>query len=161
KNHPNGLPIVARHPFCGIVGTIQPDVVPRLRGEPVRGVPPPDDGFLDRWLLSFPIELKATAEKWQTVSQQATEAWNRAVDSLLDLEMARGEGGDRPPRLIHLNAEARLVWETFTRGHAAELNAEDFPSFLKGPWSKLRGYCVRLALIVHLLRFVTGESQED
>ena len=33
---------------------------------------------------------------------------------------------------------------------------------LKGPWSKLRSYCLRLALVIHLLRLVCGEvSAED
>lgn len=157
--HPNGLPIVVSHPFCGIVGTIQPDVVPRLRGESFRGVPPPNDGFLDRWLLCFPTEPKAVGESWRCVNQTTAEAWQAAVDTLLALEMIPDKEGDLRPYLLRLDVEARLVWEQFTREHAKELNAEDFPNFLKGPWSKLRGYCGRLALIVHLLRFVTGETQ--
>src|SRR5262249_14410258 len=32
---------------------------------------------------------------------------------------------------------------------------------LAGPWSKLRGYCARLALIVHYLRWAAGEVSSE
>src|SRR5262249_50488083 len=50
------------------------------------------------------------------------------------------------------------AWEAFTAAHAAELNDEAFPDFLRGPWGKLKGYGVRLALIVHFLRWAGGET---
>src|SRR5262249_31924685 len=54
------------------------------------------------------------------------------------------------------------AWEVFTAKLAAELNGENFPDFLRGPWSKLRGYCARLALIVQCLRWAAdGNGAED
>jgi hypothetical protein len=43
--------------------------------------------------------------------------------------------------------------------HAAETNAEDFPTHLEGPWSKLKGYCGRLALILHYLWLHDGAAE--
>jgi hypothetical protein len=41
------------------------------------------------------------------------------------------------------------------------LNTEGFPDHLRGPWSKLRGYCGRLALILHELWLaVEGKPSE-
>src|SRR5262249_17441072 len=37
----------------------------------------------------------------------------------------------------------------------------EFPVFLQGPWAKLKGYGVRLALIVHCLRLACGEHLGD
>jgi hypothetical protein len=51
--------------------------------------------------------------------------------------------------VVNLTAEGRVAWQQFTRDHAAERNAADFPAHLAGPWSKLRGYCGRFALIIH------------
>jgi hypothetical protein len=50
KSNPDGMPHMAYRPFLTIVGGIQPDVIDRMRGESRYG-PPPDDGFLDRFLL--------------------------------------------------------------------------------------------------------------
>ena len=36
-----------------------------------------------------------------------------------------------------------------------------FEPHLVGPWSKLRGYCPRLALIIHFLRWACGEVEGD
>jgi hypothetical protein len=58
-----------------------------------------------------------------------------------------------------LSPAGRDVWERFTREHAAEVNAVDFPEHLRGPWSKMRAYQGRLALILHLLRSACGDAQ--
>lgn len=59
-----GPPVFLDRPFVSIVGGTQPDVVERFRGEPRRGAPLPADGFLDRWLFSFPFEVQAIGETW-------------------------------------------------------------------------------------------------
>src|SRR5262249_28612913 len=138
----------------------QPAVLDRLRGEPVRGARPADDGFLDRFLFSYPAELPAVGEQWREVSNDTLDAWKAAVERLLALAMVTD--GERPrPFLVHLTACGRGAWKRFTEGHAAELNAEDFPAHLIGPWTKLRGYGARLALILHYLRWVTGEANGE
>jgi DNA polymerase-1 len=60
-----------------------------------------------------------------------------------------------------LTADGRRAWQRFTETHAEERNAENFPPHLIGPWSKLRGYAARLALIVHFLRWACGETQGE
>jgi hypothetical protein len=63
------------------------------------------------------------------------------------------------PFVVKLTACGRQAWQRFTQAHADERNAEGFPPHLTGPWSKLRGYAARLALIVHCLRWAAGEVQ--
>jgi hypothetical protein len=83
------------------------------------------------------------------------------VEELRRSEMVSdGNGGLRPQR-VQLDAEARRQREEFTSGHAADINAADFPPHLRGVWSKLRSYWVRLALIVHMLRRVSQETTQD
>jgi hypothetical protein len=65
------------------------------------------------------------------------------------------------PYFVRLTADGRDAWQAFTRCDAAEVNAQDFPECLRGPWSKLRGYCGRLALVVHYLRWACGEVEGD
>jgi hypothetical protein len=153
-----GAPLYVADPFASIIGCLQPAVLDRLRGESVRGLPPPDDGFLDRYLLTYPADLPATGEQWREVSQQALDDWQQAIDKLLALPMVE-RPDDRPrPFFVHLTVCGREAWVRFTEAHAAEVNAPSFPTYLRGPWSKLRGYGARLALIVHFLRWAVGEA---
>jgi hypothetical protein len=160
KSNKDGDPILAYRPFVAIVGGIQPAVVDRLRGESHRGVPPPDDGFLDRFLVSYPDELPAVKESWRRVSEQAAADWSNTVEGLLGIKMEPGKDGPRP-WILKLDAGGRRAWECFTEAHAAELNAEDFPAHLRGAWSKLRGYCGRLALVLSELHRVCDGRPGD
>src|SRR5262249_48296960 len=77
------------------------------------------------------------------------------------LEMVHEPGKPPRPFYVHLTDAGKRVWEDFTRAHAAEVNAEDFPAHLVGPWAKLKGYAARLALIVHYLRLACRETTGD
>lgn len=160
KNHADGAAIVVPHPFVAIVGGIQPTVVERMRGES-RGGRPPDDGFLDRFLFSYPSEPPARQEAWREVSQAACATWGRVACYLLDLKPTLGDDGQARPFLHSLSGSGRSEWESFTRHHAAEINDAQFAGFLRGPWAKLSAYCVRLSLIIHHLRAATGASVTD
>jgi hypothetical protein len=145
-------PIQVCCPFVAVVGGIQPGVLATLRGDE-RGRRHADDGFLDRFLFSLPDDLPAAGEQWREVSSDASRAWANAVECLLALSAADPQepGGEGRPVLLRLDSEGRRAWERFTARHAAELNDPEFPDHLRGPWSKLRGYCGRLALVLHEL----------
>jgi hypothetical protein len=129
-------------------------------GESVRGVPPPNDGFLDRWLFAYPDDLKAVGERWGEITLESETAWEETIKNLLNLEMREGPATkEKKPEYLRLGFSGRTAWKAFTDAHADEVNKPDFPDFLGGAWSKFRGYCARLALVVHLLRKATGETR--
>ena len=155
----DGAPLYVLDPFTAIVGNLQPDVLVQLRGESVRGVLPPNDGFLDRFLFSYPTDLPVVGERWRVVSDELRNEWQTVVERLLGLQMVEG---DTPrPFFVRLTDCARPVWEAFTHAHAAEMNHAEFHEHLRGPWSKLRGYCGRLALILHYLRWACNEVHDE
>lgn len=160
KGNKSGEPLTVYRPFVALAGNVPPSVVDSFRGELIAGKPPPDDGFLDRFLFSYPPDLPDVEESWRDVSLTASEAWDQAIQFLLGLDMVPGEHGPRP-HLLQLDDSGRQAWVRFTREHAAERNTEDFPDYLRGPWSKLRGYCGRLALVLHCLREACGEVLND
>jgi hypothetical protein len=155
-----GAPLFAHNPFTTIVGTIQPDVLRQLRGDATRGNAAVDDGFFDRWLCAYPNEVPAVGEQWRDVSQPSLLAWDDTIDALLGLPMVEDVDETRP-FFVKLSSCGRKAWEAFTEAHAAEINGQDFPVYLFGHWSKLRGYCGRLALILHHLRWACGEESGD
>jgi Protein of unknown function (DUF3987) len=130
------------------------------RGE-LRGRKAEQDGFIDRILFSYPPEPPAAAEDWRYVSEQARDGWRDLWYRLRQLSMVPGDGGTLRPFMLRLSTEGRKEWHQFTADHACDLNRPDFPDYLRGPWSKLRGYAGRLALIVHCLRWAAGEIGSD
>jgi hypothetical protein len=151
KSDRTGEPLYVHDPFVAIVGGIQPAVLERLRGVGYRGEPAADDGFVDRFLLSYPVEPQAVGESWAEVSEASLAAWDEAIQHLLSLNMRDEPEGPRP-HYVHLTDEGRAAWQAFTESHAAEMNADNFPEHLRGAWAKMRGYCGRLALILTCLR---------
>jgi Protein of unknown function (DUF3987) len=153
-------------PFIAVVGCLTPDKLKTIRGDE-RGRKAPDDGFIDRVLFSFPELLPARGETWHGESAATRATLDRVIRNLHTLDMigvvspVDDEITSYRPRVIVLTQCGRDAWQEFTERHAAQWNAEDFPLCLKGPWSKLRGYCGRLALILHYLRWACGEVEGE
>jgi hypothetical protein len=167
KTHELG-PVRVRKPFVGVIGGLAPDNLPVLRGDgrrPGRGRGEARDGFLDRVLLSYPQELPAAEENWANISAATSGQLAEVFAELRKLEMVPVQDGLKVsgarPYLVALSPGGREVWQRFTRLLAAERNADDFPPPLCGPWAKFRGYCARLALVVHFLRWACGEVAGD
>jgi hypothetical protein len=155
KNNPDGIPLRIYRPFLAILGGIQPSILDMLHGN--RGFQRADDGYLDRYLFAYPEDQPAAGETWREITEQASGIWASTIDRLLDKEMTLEGDGTKRPWLKRLTKTGKEAWVTFTTAHAAELNSEKFPENLRGAWSKLRGYCARLALILHCLRLAVGE----
>jgi DNA polymerase-1 len=159
KTHDLG-PLRVRNPFISVIGGLTPDKLPALRGNGPRGRVD-QDGFIDRVLMSFPAEPGVASENWLEISDGTRERWRAVLDKLRSLAMVPiQEGGiikGYRPFVVKLTTDGRRAWQLFTEKHTEERNADDFPPHLTGPWSKLRGYAARLALIVHYIRWACGE----
>jgi hypothetical protein len=111
-----GAPLQVSAPFVSIVGTLQPEVVKTMRGERRGGMPPPDDGLLDRFVFAWPAELPAVGEQWREVGPDLSKRWADVVERLLALEMQTDKKkghtfafGPRP-WLVKLSPCGREAW---------------------------------------------------
>src|SRR5262249_33641342 len=121
KSNLDGIPLRVHRPFVGIVGTIQPKTLRLLSEDAGRAL---DDGFLDRFLFSYPEPRPDTEESWREVSKATAEGWNNAVKRLLDLNMEFADDtGERRPRVVGLDDEGKEAWRRFTRAHSNEVNS--------------------------------------
>jgi hypothetical protein len=106
--------------------------------------------------------VPASGESWDEVSGLARRGYGDIMGRLRLLKMVPVQQGglivDWRPFVLKLSPSGREAWVAFTEAHAAEVNGPDFPDHLRGPWSKMRGYCGRLALVVHLLRWGACEA---
>jgi hypothetical protein len=147
--------VFVEHPFLAIVGGLPPDLLSRLRGE--RDV---SDGWMDRILFAYPEPPRAVAEDWCCVCDETAAAWATMLADLRGLQTEKGEHGERP-RFVRLTASGRQAWEEFTGRLADEVNEDGFPDCLRGPWSKLRGYGARLALIIQMMRLSARKADGE
>lgn len=155
KGNPDALPLIVPHPSLSIIGGVNPDLVESFmvdqRGRRV------DNGWLDRFLVSYPRDLPAVEENRRAIEPEALACWMGAVKWLLAVEQWRDDDGNLRPKVVGLSASGWDAWVEFTRAHAAEVNDPSFPAYRRGPWAKLRGYCARLALVLYFLEIaVTG-----
>jgi hypothetical protein len=149
------VPVIIPHPFAAVVGGIQPEMLATLRDEKGRA-----DGFLDRFLFSFPDAGPCPGWNWEGISDEALAPWSEALGELLRLNQEPGEHGMRP-HFVRLDVGAREEWSRLYNQLVAEQNWDGFPSVLRGVWAKFKVYGARLALIVYLLRWVTKETDCD
>jgi hypothetical protein len=151
------LPPIVPCPFAAVAGTIQPSRLSALQGDPLAGGA--EDGFFERFLLSYPDELPAFGEDWREPNPASLDAWTDALDRLFSLDMTPGP---RPrPKQLGLTGCGRSAWAGWTAQNAAEMNHPDFPDCLRGVWGKAVMACGRLALTVHLLWWAAGGALED
>jgi hypothetical protein len=149
-------PTIIPHPFVSVLGGIQPDLLDELEAEDGR-----EDGFLQRILFSFPPEEEVKGWIEDEISDEDGAAWTRTVNKLLNRQPLKPEGGSERPQQLHFSADGKLKFGQWTNEMAARMNQPDFPRELHGPYSKLRAYCARFALVIHLLRVACNEAGSD
>jgi hypothetical protein len=145
-------PIVVERPFLCITGCLTPDMLGLLNDEKGR-----EDGFIHRILPAFPATDGSCELTDDFVSDEAKAAWSAVVFRLLSLESRRS--GDRlSPQVCDLTPGAKHLFTLWCKSHSDDKNSPGMPRVLQSWWSKLKGYCARLALVIHLARWASGEE---
>src|SRR5262249_40014106 len=122
-----------------------------------------------RILFSWPDRVPL---RWTDVEPHpaAIAAFEELFEGLLALEMnnqpsSTGAAPDPEtipeepvPHVIGWTPEGKRAWVEHVETIARELNSEEVPDNLRGPWSKLEGTGARLALVLHVCRQVMGET---
>jgi hypothetical protein len=148
-----GKPIIIPHPFVSVLGGIQPDLLDELEAEGGR-----EDGFIHRVLFSYPVEAEVKGWIEEEISEEDELEWQVTLNRLLNLQPIKPEGGSERPRQLQFSDDGREAFRVWCDQVATEMNQPDFPRELHGPCLKLRAYCARFALVIHLLRVACGEA---
>jgi hypothetical protein len=127
-----------------IVGTTHPETFIRALGREHF-----ENGLLPRFLTVLPPRSVRTWSD-RTPPPEAVAAYAGVVRRLYRLGL-----DTRPevpvPHLLKLSPEAKELWVAFYNKHGQE--QLDLDGDLAGAWSKLEGYCARLALVLQLARW--------
>lgn len=143
-NHEGGTPIRCTHPALSIVGGLTPDLLGELT-DPKGSA----DGFIDRFLLAYPDPRPVPDWSDRGIPEVLLDDWRSLVARLWMRPLDVKEGKE-VPHVMRFTPEGKARWQKRYDEHSAEMNATDFPPFLRGPWGKFREYAGRLTLIVTL-----------
>ena len=139
------------HAAVSVVGGIQPGVLMRVLGRDHF-----ENGLAARILMSFPA---SRPQQWTEdgISVQERQAYAAIVESLYATPLEVDADGELRPGVIELDPEAKAVWVEYFNGHATEMAGLSGP--LSSAWSKLEGYTVRIALVIHCVLMAEDPSR--
>ncbi len=144
-------PLVLSNPFVCVTGGLTPDCLDDLVD--VRGR---EDGFLPRILLAYPDPVSLTYTH-ATVAPAAQGAYEALIGKLLAL------GNEMPMHttVATFTMHGRAALISFLNELYNRCNSVDCPVYLRHVIAKLEAYTGRLALILQLCRYVSGNSRTD
>jgi hypothetical protein len=135
-----------------VTGSIQPGVLARALSLEFM-----DAGLAARLLMALPPRLP---KKWTEteIYPEVEQAYETLVARLLKLEMTKDKEGEPAPFPVKLTPGAKGVWVTFYNEWAKEQAAAE--GELAAAFSKLEAYAARFALLHHVVKHATIESDD-
>jgi hypothetical protein len=128
------LPTIVHKPFLSVLGCLPPDRLRELEGG--NG----EDGFIQRFLFTWPRPVPV---RWSDdiVKADTIAAYSELVTRMYELDWQ----GQRTP--LWLTPDGTVVFRDWHDCHFEKLEESHVDPKLRGFYSKLKGYCARLALI--------------
>lgn len=132
-----------------IAGGIQPATLRRALSREYR-----DNGLAARLLLAYPARVPKAwteAEIDPATDRELASMFGR----LFSLNFETDQWGKQRPIILPLDEGGKAEWVKFYNAHGREQHRLE--GDLAAVWSKLEGYAARFALVMHLVRAVTGD----
>ena len=136
----NAASFEVENPFLSIIGGIQPRVMAEAFG--AKGFA--ESGFIPRWLFVVPTDSKvpdSVSEK--LIDKDLENEWYSLIISLWRMER----------REFRLNSEAEQAYQGYMKRTSDIMNAPDCEDSTRAMYAKMRIYCMRFALTIHLLKY--------
>ena len=134
-----------------VTGGLTPDCLDDLVD--VRGR---EDGFLPRILLAYPDPVSLTYTH-ATVTSAVQSTYEDLINNLLKL----GKDNPNHTTVTTFTPDGRAALIAFLNELYDRCNSVDCPVYLRHVIAKLEAYTGRLALILQLCRYVSGNSRTD
>lgn len=151
----NSDPVRIARPHIGILGGIQPAILPEINKDG-RG----ENGFLDRILFCYPENLQKEAWSTAQMDLDKIDQYDILIMKLLDIELRTYDDGDPYPTVIKFTEDARKRLFQWQEKNTALSNGVD-EEHIASMYSKLEVACVRISLILQLLKWAAGEGGKD
>lgn len=153
-NRKTSEPTYILMPFISVIGTIQPGVLHELADKRT------ENGFLDRLLFVAPDNLKKEYWNEKELLPETSENWHALLSKLLELHLELDDTNNPLPIILQFNSEAKRQLFEWQRALTDECNyaADETECSIN---AKIEMYAARLALILQLLRYASGEDDRE
>lgn len=138
-------PVKINDTCIGIMGGIQPQMLRDFARGKVQ------NGFMDRWLLSYPDKVPYPKFNDKDISSQIRKNWRQIVNRILDLPY------DEQSRIIRLSKEAKRIYKEWYDRLADQKNNGSLA--FAGMATKMEPYCGRLALGLEIIKYGCNEGE--
>jgi hypothetical protein len=150
-----GEPIFIPLPFISVGGTIQNGILGELAKDNRT-----QNGFIDRILFAIPDEIKKEYWTETELSDSVIHDWEEIVSKLLGLSVQYDESSNPLPEIMQFSNDAKSILYNWQRDNADQSNSIENES-IKGIYSKLEIYAIRLSLILEVLHWACNESEKE
>ena len=154
------FPMSICHPCINLIGGIQTNILDEIFKKEYEA-----NGLTDRFLLVFPKNKKIP--KWQIGIDQSKRpntmaTWTYYIQKVLNIPIQLSEDGvTANPKEIQMTEEAMKFFYHWNNTIIDRVNAIEDDNEVESRQMKLNGNAARLALILQVIRWSTGECQLD
>lgn len=147
------IPTKVYSPFVAITGAIQPGLWRSTLKQKHQA-----SGMAARFLMAFPPRTKKVWSE-KVVSEKSKSEYRQLVENLVNLDFEVCEKGFDRPKFIGMSAKAKVPWVAYYNSHNE--NHLDYSGSLAAASAKIEEIAARLALLIHCVKFVTGQVKRD
>jgi len=143
------------NPKVDVIGTIQPGIL-----NDIANGSKSKNGFIDRILFAYPDKFEATEWSENELSRELMNEYGNIIQKLLDLEYVRDESGEFQPGEVIFSTGAKKVFTQWYNKNANLKFDATFSEQLRDSYAKLDVYVCRIALIMQMLFWASGEDDQ-
>jgi hypothetical protein len=147
-----GYHVRIEKPFISVAGTIQPGVLDELKKDN-RGA----NGFIERILFVYLAEVKRVAWTDNDLSDDLRRSYTQIINRLLALSFTTDGSGMAESNVLTFEPKAMQVIKDWQCANASKDNEVD-SDIVNGISTKIETYAIRFCLILQLLKWAAGES---
>lgn len=153
-------PTHIRLPCIGIIGTIQTNLLSNVFCEEYLA-----NGLLDRFIFAYPQDK--TISEWSNGPQfvnmpDIAGEWRSIVNKILDLPCNLDESGRSvKPVILEMSDDARDYLYAWHNRNVREINSIKNDLDVESRKVKLSSNASRIALVLQIMRWASGESHKD
>ena len=146
-------PIKVYRPFVALTGAIQPGLWPSVMTSEHQA-----SGMAARFLMAWPPRR---SKQWSdaTVSASTAKRYSALIEQMVVLEHETTDSGNYRPKFIGMDAGAKRLYHSWYNKH--NLDHVDRFGSLAAASAKIEEIPLRVGLILHCVRFATGDCKFD
>ncbi len=154
----NPYPLYVKVPCLNLIGTIQTKLVKEVIGHDYSA-----NGLVDRFLFVTPLDKRAS--RWNDsineVKHYASMKWANIMHKLLSLKCEIDPDGNAVPRVINMTVSAAEYFRIWYNSIIDEINEIEDDELVESRMVKQDNKAARIALIIQLLHWATGNAIND